>query len=664
MADYIYLLETRLAKQQQEALTLVRGIARDHDLTVFLVGGAIRDLISGAPVRDLDVAVQGNALRLKKDLEKHGGEFSGENTPMQQLHFRFPGGARIEVGSTLSASYPKPGRIVVKPTTILDDLRRRDFTANAMALSLNEGSYGLLMDPLNGVADIENRELRLVSNYGFIEDPIRLIRAARFMARMGWHLDEKSQTRYETAKVENYIAAMQPADRAYELEELFHEEDPLRVMHRLEEEGWLAQLSPVLATAKANAPELNRLKDTQSLLYEQGVLADAAAANFPLLTAKLAAKDVQMLKESFPRKGFVREIEGLEAAAKEFATQLAGKQTATPSQAFRLISGAVPVVALWTAFSSKNATVQAKFKSFYSEWPQNRQRLPYLLMQEMRITPELPDYDDLLQKIFFGLMDGQLETPEAMRGFLEPYSPPAPPPPVSLRRPRAAKAAKKEGRSAKPRKKAEDLQPVDPADLPAEPTAAPDADRGTQPPSPSLDGESPAAVRPATAPHPSPAKSVPAKPGPTTQKAKPAKPSAAPAKAVAAPAKSSAPAAKTNAPAKKSVAPSGRESKVRSAPKAERSSSASPASSKKSAPPPRGSSGKAGSSPPRSAKAAKAGGGRSARATPAHKAAAPAKPGKRRPPSKPQGAAFRKTSGAASRAKKKAAAPKRGKGRR
>jgi len=95
---------------------------------------------------------------------------------MQQLFVRFPGSVRMEVGSTLTVQYPKPGRPVVKAATILEDLRRRDFTANAMALSLNEGSYGLLMDPLNGVADIENREFRLVSNYGFIEDPVRMVR--------------------------------------------------------------------------------------------------------------------------------------------------------------------------------------------------------------------------------------------------------------------------------------------------------------------------------------------------------------------------------------------------------------------------------------------------------------------------------------------------------
>ncbi len=122
----------------------------------------------------------------------------------------------MEIGSTLSVTYPKPGKPVVKPANILEDLRRRDFTANAMALSLNQGSYGLLMDPLNGVADIENRELRLVSNYGFIEDPVRMIRAARFMARLGWVMEERTAARYETGKQEEYIAALGSFQKHYE----------------------------------------------------------------------------------------------------------------------------------------------------------------------------------------------------------------------------------------------------------------------------------------------------------------------------------------------------------------------------------------------------------------------------------------------------------------
>ena len=450
MADYIYLLENRLSAGQRHALRVVRELARSKALTVFLVGGAVRDLTSGSPVRDLDVVVQGNALKLHKDIEKAGAVVTGEYDAMQALFLRFPGNVRMELGSTLSLGFTKPGKPSVRPATILDDLRRRDFTANAMALSLNEGSYGLLMDPLNGVADIENRELRLVSNYGFIEDPVRMIRAARLMARLGWTLDEKTQTRYETGQNEGYIAAMSDFHRGYETEEIVHEEDPLRVLRRLETDGWMKHLAPFWTSAKVNVSELEKLRETQMQLQMQGIHPDTAAAHFPLITSKLSAKECAALKSSFPRPGFVAEIDALDGEAKVFAAELGNKSAALPSQAWRLITSTRPEVVLSVAYGTKSAALQTKFKNFYTEWPQARQKMPYTLMQEMRIVPEVSGYDELLEKLFFELMDGKLGTPEEMKAFLEPYSPPAPPPPVSMRR---ARAAKKDAKPSKSRAK-------------------------------------------------------------------------------------------------------------------------------------------------------------------------------------------------------------------
>ena len=560
MADYIYLLESRLTAAQRTAIHLVREVARARGLTIFLVGGAVRDLTSGSPVRDLDVVVQGNASKLKKELEKAGATIVGEQDAAQAIFLRFPGSVRMEFGSTMSVTYPKPGKPVMKPASIQEDLRRRDFTANAMALSLNDGSYGLLMDPLNGVADIENRELRLVSNYGFIEDPVRMIRAARLMARSGWTLEGKTEARYQTGKTEGYISVLSEFHRGYELEEIAHEEDSLRVLKRLELEGWMKILAPYWSSAKVNVAELERMRDVQTQLQLQGIQPDPAAANFPLLTSKLASKEIATLKASFPRQGFVKEIESLEAQAKEFAAQLSGKGAALPSQAWKLLTSAAPEVVLWTAFSNKSAPLQAKFKSFSQEWPQARLKMPYVMMQEMRIVPELAGYDELLEKLFFELMDGKLGTPEEMKAFLEPYSPPAPPPPVNLRRQRAAKKESKpaKSRSRKAAKADEDAEEDESAVAivaDAEPDVSPEA-KPAPAAAPAVKKEAKPAASKAVeavaaktvAAKAAPVKAAPPKPVP------PAAKKAVPAPAKAVPTKPSPKTPVKQAPAKKAVA--------------------------------------------------------------------------------------------------------------
>jgi tRNA nucleotidyltransferase/poly(A) polymerase len=554
MADYIYLLESRLSQAQQRALQAVREIARNKGLTVFLVGGAVRDLTSGSPVRDLDVAVQGNALKLKKDLEKSGATIAGMNEPMQALFVRFAGGVRMEVGSTLEVHFPKPGKPVVKAANLLDDLRRRDFTANAMALSLNEGSYGLLMDPLNGVADIENRELRLVSNYGFIEDPVRMIRAVRYASRLGWQMEEKTRARYETGKEEGFISAMSAFQRGYEAEEIVHEEDPLRVLRGLEQEGWMKHLAPGWTAAKAQVTELEKLREAQMQLQMRGIHANPSAAHFPLLTAKMKPKDVSALRRSFPRRGFVAEIDAVEGEGKRFAAALAAKQATAASAAWKLLMSARPEAVLWAAYAVKNAPLQAKFKNFYTEWPQARQKIPYVLMQEMRIVPDLPGYEELVEKLFFELMDGKLQTPEEMKAFLEPYSPPAPPPPVHLRRPRASKKEAK----AKSRKKASGEEAAGAEGLEQAPAAAGIAGAAGEAAKTGVDAAKPAQAKAATPAKATAAakaaaagKATVAATAATSPKAAPAK--AAPAKAVPAKAASTGKAGKVVAKTKAAV---------------------------------------------------------------------------------------------------------------
>ncbi len=443
MPDYIYLLENRLSPDQRHALTQLREVAREAGTILFLTGDAVRDLTSGHAVRELEISIHGNALKLKKSIEKLGGKVWGEHEPSQSLYLCFPGTVRVDLISAHSVSYPKPGKPVYHPASIQEDLRRRDFTVNAMAISLNEGSFGLLMDPLNGAADIEARILRLVSNYGFIEDPSLMIRATRYHARLGWELDMKTRTRYDNARNEGVIEFLSSHARSQELEQIGHEEDGLNVLRALEAEGWMKVLFPAWTAAKADEEKLKALHELAVGLLLQGVHADMSAAQMQLLTVKLPSKDLAALKKSLLRPGFVEEWNSLDALAAGFQKVLLSKDKATASAGYKLFTSYDPEAVLWLGFTSKSGAVQERYNHFLKVWPEARQNTPHALMQEMRITPELATYNEIVHAVFLELIDGRLTTPEEMRAFLEPHSPPAPPPQVTIKRPRVKRGAEK-----------------------------------------------------------------------------------------------------------------------------------------------------------------------------------------------------------------------------
>jgi len=611
MPDYIYLLENRLSADQRHALTQLRDAARDAGSILFLTGDAVRDLTSGHAVRELEIAVHGNALKLKKPLEKLGGKLWGEDESSRSLYLCFPGTVRVNVVSTHRVEYPKPGKPVYHAASIQEDLRRRDFTVNSMGISLNEGSFGLLMDPLNGAADIESRTLRLVSNYGFLEEPSLMIRAIRYRARLGWEMDPRTQIRYEDAKNEGVIEHLSSHQRSQELEQIGHEEDGLKVLRALEAEGWMKVLFPAWTSARADESKLTALHDLAVQLLVQGIHPDMSAAQMHLLTAKLPSKELSALKKAMLRPGFVAEWNHLDSQASAFAKVLLSKQNTKASASYKLFMSYDPEAILWLGFTSKDKNVQERFNLFLKVWPEARQRIPYLLMQEMRITPELPGYADLVQNIFLELIDGHLTTPEEMRAYLEPHSPPAPPPQVTIKRSRAKRAEAKIKEQAFEEEEDEgeegllsddDIEPIgddEELDLSVLPKGALIADDGDEAESDEDEeeaGEKPAAPsgkkRPqATAPpQKGPAK---AEPPAVSAKLAPPQPAAkgkpagapAPAKAASVPAKAApAPAKALPAPAAKALKPAKPAAKKPEAVKAKAPAKAAPKKPTKSAP--------------------------------------------------------------------------------
>ena len=501
MADYIYSMETRLTPDQQRGVNLVQEIARRAGLNLYLTGGTIRDLVTGLPIRDIDLSIQGNPLKLQKELEKAGISVQGIDEDLRSLHLLMPGNVRAEISLTRSETYDKPGKPPsIAPATINEDLRRRDFTVNAMALSLNPGSRGLLLDPFNGIADIEAKVLRVLHNYAFLEDPIRLIRATRLSARFHWPLEERTQARYESAKENNYIEYVGKRSIGGELEQLAHEDDPINVMRALEKDGWLKLLHPHWSVAKAEASDLGHAIKLRQTLADLGYSIESGPMVMYFLTRKMSDKDVSEIQRMIPRRDFVEKWKHLEHDAQNLAKKLTGKEATSNSGAWKILSEAAPENILFLSLTTKQSAVDQKLKNFLGKWRQVRERLPFPEMAELRITSQLPEYQKILDEAFLLLLDGKLRSHNEIVNFLKPYEPPPPPPPPAPKRGRGKAAAIEAA-----------------ANTPAVAAAVP-AKRGRKP-----KGGAPVAI--ATTPAPAePAKPVaPAKPTPEAKKPVPAK---------------------------------------------------------------------------------------------------------------------------------------------
>ncbi|MGZ4812158.1 MAG: CCA tRNA nucleotidyltransferase [Terriglobales bacterium] len=441
MADYIYTMETRLTPEQQRAVSLVQDVGRAQEMNLYLTGGTIRDIISGFLIRDIDLTVQGNPLRLQKDLEKAGVIVEGVDDDTKTLYVLFPGNVRGEIGMTHAAAYDKPGKPPrITPATINEDLRRRDFTVNAMALSLNPGSRGLLLDPFNGVADIEAKVIRILHNYAFLEEPSRLIRATRFAHRFHWPVEERTQARYDAAKEGNYIDNVTDRALAQETESLAYEEDPLHIMRALEKENWLKVLNPRWSVAKVDSAGLSQLLKTRQQMQEFGYNVDMAPAVMYFLTRRLSDSDIRDMQKLNPRRQFVESWRNLEEDAKKLAKRLTGKEAATPSRTWNLLSEAKPETILFLDATSRQQSVSQKLKNFFGKWRQVRQKLPLPEMAELHITPQLPAYPKIEQEAFLLLLDGKLRSRTEILKFLKPYAPPPPPPPPPPKKGKGAKA--------------------------------------------------------------------------------------------------------------------------------------------------------------------------------------------------------------------------------
>src|SRR5215470_8619460 len=332
MPDYMFLLESRLLPEQRAAMMRVQELAAALGFNVYLTGGTVRDLITGASLRDLDFTVEGNPSKIARELEKGGAKVLHEDEKLRHVEILFAGDCEGSISAARDDHYVRPGtRPEIRWSTIMEDLRRRDFSLNAIAISLNPASRGLLLDPTNGLSDIERAEVRALTIHSFTNQPGRLLRVLRYAARMGFKVEARTQEWFDLAIERGLQSTIPPEDAGAELRAIAKEERPGVVLKAMEEHDLLEVVNAVLAKKHPDYEAINRLGKVRDDLMMAGLRPRLAV---PMLLAVLGRlKDREqgsVLSKAGFRSAEAEAMLGFEERALAAQKELTGKKTQAP----------------------------------------------------------------------------------------------------------------------------------------------------------------------------------------------------------------------------------------------------------------------------------------------------------------------------------------------
>lgn len=404
MPDYMYMLESRLSAEQRAAMMRVQELAAASSANVYLAGGAVRDLISGAPIRDLDFTIEGNPSRLARELEKGGAQILFEDEKLRRVEVTFAGDCDGSLSAARENVYARPGTTPeIRWSTIMEDLRCRDFSLNAIAISLNPASRGLLLDPTNGLSDIlENREIRALSIHSFTNQPVRLLRALRFATRMGFKLETRTGEWFSLAFERDLQHQIPPEDAGAELLAVAREDKPAPILKAWESQGLLEMFHPQLARRHPHYEALQRLMKVREDLLSAGLRPRLqwAAASAILGRLKSRERSAALSRMGF-RSADADAILGMEDAASKAQKMLSSRKTAAPGDAYKSLEKlALDQMAVILAESS-NSKVLGKIRNYIHKWRPLRLELRAVETELAGIgMPKGPAFDKVLEQLF------------------------------------------------------------------------------------------------------------------------------------------------------------------------------------------------------------------------------------------------------------------------
>jgi tRNA nucleotidyltransferase/poly(A) polymerase len=311
--------------------------------------------------------------------------------------------------------FAKPGaKPQVTPATIHEDLRRRDFTINAIALSLNRASRGLMIDPTNGVSDLEHKELRAISNYTLYDEPIRLLRLIRFRARFKFTVAERTWSQFQNAREAGVAETILPRALFGELQQIMTESDPYEVLKALEDEQLLTLFAPGLGGEKLNSVAFQKLAKLRAMIpFGLEIPTDWYALNLWCLTQPLSPKErAALLEQTEMTKEEAEPWQKLEAHSKKLEATLKSAKLNRASLIWTTVKASAGEQVFLLALKSTERLVQDRLKNFFSKYMATVGEISDLEVTESSgVASGTPEFAKARDTYIAARLDGRIKKP-------------------------------------------------------------------------------------------------------------------------------------------------------------------------------------------------------------------------------------------------------------
>ena len=266
MSNYADLIWENLSTEYLDLILAAANLADKGHQGIVLVGGVVRDLLMGRPIRELDLMLDPPVRPLVEELAQISSAQLVSHELFHTYTLHLPSGLKLDVVTAREETYRSPAALPdVFPSTISEDLKRRDFSTNAMALWLNKDRYGELLDPFGGFTDLKKRSLRVLHPLSFVDDPTRIYRAARFAGRFNFKLEEETEKFLLKAVSAGIPGFLSPVRRRHEFELILKEDNPVPALKLLKEWNALRFIHPDWDLKPDHIKTLNELVPSHAM---------------------------------------------------------------------------------------------------------------------------------------------------------------------------------------------------------------------------------------------------------------------------------------------------------------------------------------------------------------------------------------------------------------